>query len=397
MYIGHLPHGFYEHELHSFFSQFGDLTRIHIARTKKGKSKGYAFITFKLKQVAEIVTSTMDGHILSGHTLVCRMRPKKKRMNASVNCKKMLPEFDPIFGKIKPIFDLTEQFKEEDGTCSVASTLEKVRNGEYTPKVFFIKSSSDNCYHKISLTRPGVLLDRQFFAGSIGISYEGNEITKVARNSQAAKAGVCVGWIIFQVNNNIQPDDSNVISESIALTADNGLLTNIQFDTLGIRPTWTEKQKTRKDICRAYLTKKGCHLENCNFVHLSKKERKNFHRQQYCWNFNSSSGCNDVKCKRKHLKWSAHMWKDEDEDEDSETGCEITSYTNANARNDKIIRRRKEESSIPKTDKRKELKKKRMLKKQKKKNEELKKLGINYEYQGYQFHSEEKPKRMKFD
>lgn len=40
-YIGHLPHGFFEDQMTGFFSQFGDVERLRVARSKKtGNSKG---------------------------------------------------------------------------------------------------------------------------------------------------------------------------------------------------------------------------------------------------------------------------------------------------------------------------------------------------------------------
>ena len=35
IYVGHLPHGFYERQLKDYFSQFGKVTRVHVSRTKK--------------------------------------------------------------------------------------------------------------------------------------------------------------------------------------------------------------------------------------------------------------------------------------------------------------------------------------------------------------------------
>lgn len=35
VYIGHLPHGFYEEQLRSYFSQFGTVEKIKVARNKK--------------------------------------------------------------------------------------------------------------------------------------------------------------------------------------------------------------------------------------------------------------------------------------------------------------------------------------------------------------------------
>jgi nucleolar protein 15 len=33
VYIGHLPHGFYEEELKKFFSQFGEVSRVKVSRS----------------------------------------------------------------------------------------------------------------------------------------------------------------------------------------------------------------------------------------------------------------------------------------------------------------------------------------------------------------------------
>ena len=35
IYVGHLPHGFYETQLRGYFSQFGKVTKVHVSRNKK--------------------------------------------------------------------------------------------------------------------------------------------------------------------------------------------------------------------------------------------------------------------------------------------------------------------------------------------------------------------------
>ena len=41
IYLGHIPFGFFEDEMRGFFSQFGTVTRLRLARSKKtGRSKG---------------------------------------------------------------------------------------------------------------------------------------------------------------------------------------------------------------------------------------------------------------------------------------------------------------------------------------------------------------------
>ncbi|KAL1742598.1 hypothetical protein HDZ31DRAFT_65828 [Schizophyllum fasciatum] len=77
IYIGRLPHGFYEDQLKAYFTQFGDVTRLRVSRNKKtGKSKHYAFLEFDSSSVAQIVAETMDNYLLMGHILRCKVIPK---------------------------------------------------------------------------------------------------------------------------------------------------------------------------------------------------------------------------------------------------------------------------------------------------------------------------------
>ena len=70
VYIGHLPHGFYENELKEYFSQYGEVLGVKVARSRKtARSKGYAFIQFKYPEVANIVSETMQGYLLMGKVL----------------------------------------------------------------------------------------------------------------------------------------------------------------------------------------------------------------------------------------------------------------------------------------------------------------------------------------
>ncbi|EPE03179.1 ribosomal biogenesis protein gar2 [Ophiostoma piceae UAMH 11346] len=72
VYVGRIPHGFFENEMRSYFSQFGDIRRLRLSRNRKtGASKHYAFIEFTDRDVAEIVAKTMDNYLLFGHILRC--------------------------------------------------------------------------------------------------------------------------------------------------------------------------------------------------------------------------------------------------------------------------------------------------------------------------------------
>jgi nucleolar protein 15 len=74
VYIGRIPHGFYEQEMKQYFSQFGSIKNLRLSRNRKtGKSKHFAFVEFESAEVAEIVSKTMDNYLLFGHILKCKL------------------------------------------------------------------------------------------------------------------------------------------------------------------------------------------------------------------------------------------------------------------------------------------------------------------------------------
>lgn len=74
MYLGSIPHGFYEHEIREYFSQFGDITRLRVVRNKKtGASRHRAFVEFADTEVADIAARTMDNYLLFGHILKAKV------------------------------------------------------------------------------------------------------------------------------------------------------------------------------------------------------------------------------------------------------------------------------------------------------------------------------------
>ncbi|KEF56483.1 uncharacterized protein A1O9_08064 [Exophiala aquamarina CBS 119918] len=73
VYVGRIPHGFYEKEMHEYFSQFGEISKLRLSRNKHtGASKHFAFIEFSSNEVAKIVSETMDNYLLFGHLLKCK-------------------------------------------------------------------------------------------------------------------------------------------------------------------------------------------------------------------------------------------------------------------------------------------------------------------------------------
>ncbi|GMK60093.1 hypothetical protein CspeluHIS016_0903100 [Cutaneotrichosporon spelunceum] len=77
VFLGRIPHGFYEDQMKEYFGQFGDVTRLRLARNPKtGASRHYAYIEFSSEPVAEIVADTMHNYLLMGHLLQCAVVPK---------------------------------------------------------------------------------------------------------------------------------------------------------------------------------------------------------------------------------------------------------------------------------------------------------------------------------
>ncbi|GAD95502.1 rRNA processing protein gar2 [Paecilomyces variotii No. 5] len=79
VYVGRIPHGFYEHQMRAYFSQFGEITRLRLSRNRvTGRSKHYAFIEFASSSVAKIVAETMNNYLMYGHILKCKFVPNEQ-------------------------------------------------------------------------------------------------------------------------------------------------------------------------------------------------------------------------------------------------------------------------------------------------------------------------------
>ncbi|KLJ10148.1 hypothetical protein EMPG_14461 [Blastomyces silverae] len=79
VYVGRVPHGFYEHEMRAYFSQFGPITQLRLSRNRTtGRSKHFAFIEFASDSVARVVADSMDNYLMFGHILKCKYVPKER-------------------------------------------------------------------------------------------------------------------------------------------------------------------------------------------------------------------------------------------------------------------------------------------------------------------------------
>lgn len=92
IYLGHIPYGFFEKQMKGYFTQFGDITRMRLSRSKKtGRSRGYAFIEFAEREVAEIVAETMHNYLMFDRMLKCEMVAKDKVHSKMFKANKRVP------------------------------------------------------------------------------------------------------------------------------------------------------------------------------------------------------------------------------------------------------------------------------------------------------------------
>lgn len=79
IYVGRIPHGFYEDEMKAYFGQFGEITRLRLSRNRvSGASKHYAFIEFRHATVARVVAETMNNYLMFNQLLQVQVVPNEK-------------------------------------------------------------------------------------------------------------------------------------------------------------------------------------------------------------------------------------------------------------------------------------------------------------------------------
>nr|XP_049694757.1 MKI67 FHA domain-interacting nucleolar phosphoprotein [Helicoverpa armigera] len=83
VYLSHIPHGFYEHQMTEYFKQFGVVTNARVIRSKRtGNSKGYAFVEFKEPAVGQIVAETMNNYLMGKRLIKAEYIPPEKQKRA---------------------------------------------------------------------------------------------------------------------------------------------------------------------------------------------------------------------------------------------------------------------------------------------------------------------------
>ncbi|KAL3838221.1 hypothetical protein ACJIZ3_022812 [Penstemon smallii] len=117
LYIGRIPHGFYEDEMEAFFKQFGSIKRLRIARNRKtGKSKHFGFIEFESPEVAKIVEECMHNYLMYEHLLQVRSVPSE-RVHPKL--------WKGVTRRYKPLDRVQIERKHHDKVRAVERTLEQ--------------------------------------------------------------------------------------------------------------------------------------------------------------------------------------------------------------------------------------------------------------------------------
>ena len=81
LYISRLPYGFDDDAGRKFFAQFGDVKGVCFPRSKKtGRSKGYMFILFEDREIAEVAAGTMNDYMMFGKLLRAKVLPENSKI-----------------------------------------------------------------------------------------------------------------------------------------------------------------------------------------------------------------------------------------------------------------------------------------------------------------------------
>merc|ERR1711977_172481 len=79
IYVGHIPHGFYDEQIRSYFTQFGTVNKVRLARSKKtGGYKGYGYVQFAEEEVAKIAAEAMNNYMMFDKLLKSQFVPQEK-------------------------------------------------------------------------------------------------------------------------------------------------------------------------------------------------------------------------------------------------------------------------------------------------------------------------------
>ena len=71
-YVGNLPCGVTEDALSDFFTSYGPVTEIFIARDFDGKDKGFGFVTFENEEDMNKAIEATNGEFFQGRRIAVR-------------------------------------------------------------------------------------------------------------------------------------------------------------------------------------------------------------------------------------------------------------------------------------------------------------------------------------
>ena len=81
LFLSRLPYGFDDEAARKFFSQFGEIKGVCFPRSKKtARSRGYMFVLFQDREVAEIAAGTMNDYMMFGKLLKATVLPENSKI-----------------------------------------------------------------------------------------------------------------------------------------------------------------------------------------------------------------------------------------------------------------------------------------------------------------------------
>lgn len=91
IFIQNMPDGFFEKEVTSFFSQFGVVTKVYVARSKRtSRSKGFGYVQFQYPEVARIAASAVNNYLMFGKILKAKVVSTKLKTELSKDLAKAI-------------------------------------------------------------------------------------------------------------------------------------------------------------------------------------------------------------------------------------------------------------------------------------------------------------------
>ncbi|XP_017878357.1 MKI67 FHA domain-interacting nucleolar phosphoprotein-like [Ceratina calcarata] len=132
VYIGHIPHGFYEEQMSEYFKQFGRVTRVRLVRSRNsGRSCGYGYVEFAVPEVAKIAAETMNNYLMCDRLLKATYIPVEKQHPGFFAGKSWSKEIYPKAINRKEVTRIRNgNIKRREHKSFVQSTKDKLSNLE---------------------------------------------------------------------------------------------------------------------------------------------------------------------------------------------------------------------------------------------------------------------------